>query len=449
MGSRRASRLVLAVVAISLLAGITLPVAASPALVSACPPCDRGFIRAATDHGLDTEVQRGTATVRMHTNGSATWTARVVPTNERVLDRLAENDTLARAVATDSFGIRYGSGIDHELIGTAVEDGAFVIRYRTLDVVDHSAFGARTLTYFRDDPGAYIYTELGAEEVTVVAPPGMTIAHGFGTVTGQRMTATALPDVRNGPFVVATPQGQPVPSVVGTLAVASALSGVIVRNFLLFVVVPGSILVGGIAGIRRLTGGDGGDPDRFGAIVALGGASVLVGTLAMEADALPSMTDNLILGGIGGAVLLALGLSVLVPTLRGRLTGRRLVGASLGVVAIVLILTQLSVRMSTLHRTLGLGIALLPAAVALGWMDATASPRRSNRLFFGFVVALVGGLVVSAPLTALGGGLFLLMPIILTAAAGGAVVLAIPLYLLGMAGGMAEQTDSHMPDRSS
>lgn len=49
-------------------------------------------------------------------------------------------------------------------------------------------------------------------------------------------------------------------------------------------------------------------------------------------------------------------------------------------------------------------------------------------------VAVFGGLAAIAPLTALGGTLFLLAPVLLGVAAVGAVVVAVPLYFLGAAG---------------
>ncbi|MDS0301458.1 hypothetical protein NDI76_22270 [Halogeometricum sp. S1BR25-6] len=299
MNSRRVLPFALSALVILVIVGAAVPVTASPAPVSACPPCGDGFVRAAASHGLATEARHGEATVRVHDNGSATWTARVVPTNESVLDRLAANESLACAVAGDSFGVRYGSGIEHELLAADAVNGTFVVWYRTLGVVRESVFGTQTLTYFRDSPGAYVYTGLGADELTVVAPEGMTIASGFGTVEGNRMTATELPDARDGPFVVFASTGSITPGLLGIFAVTSALAGVIVRNFLLFVVVLGSVLVGGIAGMRRFTdSATGRRPALLGWGVAGSGALLLLGTLVTEADILSELTGNLLAGGV-------------------------------------------------------------------------------------------------------------------------------------------------------
>ncbi len=419
-----------------LVIGAALPVAASPAPLPACPPCDSGFERSATSHGLDTEVQHSSATVQVHQDGSARWTVRVIPTNETVLERLAANDSLATSVAGDSFGTRYGGGIDHELIDARVADGAFIIEYRTLNVVESGPFGTSVLTYFRDSPGAYIYTGLGADELTVVAPEGMTVARGFGEVSESRMQATRLSDARDGPFVVFAPEGSPVPGLLGTLAVASALAGVIVRNLLMFVAVPASILVGGVAAIRRVVdAGTDRDPTVLGSAVAGGGAVLLAGTVLSEEIATLGLSGNAVIGGLIGAAALAVGTAVAASPARRQLTPRRLVvtGIALGALAVAATLTLPGG--SGLHQSLSLAVALVPAVVGLGWADA-AEPgdSRSKGYFAGIAVLIVGALLASAPVTALGGSLFVLLPALLSIAAVAFVVAAVPLYSLGAAG---------------
>ena len=450
-----------AAVALVLLAtALAVPAAASPAPVSACPPCDRGFTTAAGAHGLDTDVAESAATVRVHRNGSATWTARVVPTNDSALDRLAANATLARRVAGDSFGVRYGDGVDHDLLAADVRDGAFVIRYRTLDVVRSGPLDTHVLTYFRDSPGAYVYTDLGADRLTVVAPEGSAVARGFGEVGRHRMTATALPEAGDGPFVVFAPADAPAPGARGAVAVLDALGGVILRNLALFALLPSAVLVGGLAGVRRAVGSRVGDPARLpaparsGVTVAGAGALLALGTLSAEADALPSATGNLLVGSVAGAVLVGLGVAVAVPRIRRALTvGRLLVtGGAAALAAAVVVGATLGA--SGLHATLTLGVAVLPAAVALGRADArtTAAATRGDgdapggatgtRLLAGLAVAAVAALAVVAPLRALGGTLFLLVPLLTTVAAAGTVVAAVPLYLLGAVSDVDPTRDS-------
>lgn len=443
MDSCRISKIALATLSVLLVLGFATPVLASPAPVSACPPCGDGFVQSAADHGLNTEVQHGEATVDVHRNGSATWTVRVVPTNESVLSRLSDNSSLARAVTEDSYGRRYGGGIDHEFIGASVTNGAFVMRYRTNEVVESGPFGTQVLSYFRDVPGAWVYTDLGADELTVVAPQGMTVARGFGDVADDRMTASELPDVRNGPFVVFAPAGSPLAGILGGLAVIDALLGVIVRNLIYFVALPGGVLIGGFAGIRRFVDSKKDwNPSRFGGLVAAGGALLFVGSFIMEAGTLPAVTGNLLLGGFTGALLLGLGVVVGFVDTRRHLTGLRLFGLGVAIALVALFVTNVFIGTSSLHQSLALGAALLPFAVGLGWLDATTetvgSTESTDRFFLAFLVMVSAGLIASAPLTALGGSLFLLIPILQTVAAVGIVVVAIPLYLLGVAGANAQ-----------
>jgi hypothetical protein len=94
---------------------------------------------------------------------------------------------------------------------------------------------------------------------------------------------------------------------------------------------------------------------------------------------------------------------------------------------------------SSFQRSLAFGVGVLPAAIALGWVDACGGAGiLERRLFTAIAVVVFGGLAVSAPITALGGTLFFLVPILLTVAAIVAVGVAVPLYLLGAAGATAE-----------
>jgi hypothetical protein len=389
---------------------------------------------------MDTEIRHSEATVFVHENGSATWTARIVPTNQSLLNRLADNESLARSVATDSFGVRYGSGIEHELLSTNVTDDAFVIRYRTLDVVRSGPFGTRRLTYFRDSPGAYVYTDLGADELTVVAPPGTTIARGFGEVEDRRMTATELPEVRDGPFVVFTPETSATPGLLATLAVGSALGGVIARNLLLIVAVPGAVLVGGLAAIRRLVDPTvPRNPTRLGGGIVIAGGFLLVGTVVSEADTLPAATGNLLVGGGVAAVLIVFGAAIATPAVRRHLSAGRVLGIGILLAAVGVGIVSSTLGASSFQRSLAFGVAVFPAAIALGWLDAYGGDGSlERRLFAAIAVTVFGGLAVFAPITALGGTLFLLVPILLTVAATVAVGVAVPLYLLGAAGATAE-----------
>lgn len=118
------------------------------------------------------------------------------------------------------------------------------------------------------------------------------------------------------------------------------------------------------------------------------------------------LLGNPFLASFGGPLILALGASVATPVLRRHLSGPRLVGAGIAVGIATLLVTDSLIGTSIFQRSLSLTAALLPIAVALGWLDAgviDGDRTLANRVFFGLSVAIVGLLVVSAPLRALGG----------------------------------------------
>lgn len=427
----------MATVTVLLVTVVAVPAAASPSPVSACPPCSSGFVSAAGSHGLETDVQHSAATVQVHHNGSATWTARVVPTNESALNDLAEDPELGRSVAADSFGVRYGAGIDHELLDADVTDGAFVLRYRTADVVRDGVLGTDVMTYFRDSPGAYIYTGLGADELTVEAPPGTTIARGFGDVEDGRLTATELPDVRDGPFVVFAPADRPGAGLAGTLAVLGVLAPVIGRNAVLFVGLPAGVLLGGLAGMRRLADATVDlDPGQWGTLFAVAGGLVFGVTVSGEVARLPEVTGNLFAGVVAGAVLVVVGVTAMVPAIGAALSERRLLLVGLGMAVLAGAVAVRHLGANFIYTPLVVGAAAVPGAAALGRMDAGAAAEdgaRDGRLFAGLAAGVVVIILGYAPLGTLGGTLFLIGPIITAISMVGVVVVAIPAYYLGAA----------------
>jgi hypothetical protein len=268
----------------------------------------------------------------------------------------------------------------------------------------------------------------------------MTISHGFGEVEDRRMTATELPEMRDGPFVVFTPEGSTTPGLLATLAVGSSLGGVIARNLLLFVAVPGAALAGGLAAIRRLVDPTvPRNPTRLGGGIAVTGGLLLVGAVVSEADTLPSVTGTLLVGVGVGAVLLAFGAAIATPAVRQHLSAGRVFTIGILLAAVGVGIGSSTLGANSFQRSLAFGVGVLPAAIALGWVDACGGAGiLERRLFTAVAVVVFGGLAVSAPITALGGTLFFLFAILLTVAAIVAVGIAVPLYLLGAAGATAE-----------
>ncbi|SHG68734.1 hypothetical protein [Halobaculum gomorrense] len=188
-------------------------------------------------------------------------------------------------------------------------------------------------------------------------------------------------------------------------------------------------MVGGLAALRRVADpARDRDPRRLGWGVAVAGAVIVVATLVAEGDTLPGATGTLLLGVAVGTVALGLGSAVAVPAARRTLTVRRLLGVSIVLGALVAAAGARALD-GDVHAVLALGGALLPAVAALGRADAGGGD--GTRTVVGLAAALFVALLALAPLTALGGTLFLIVPVLLTLAAVAFVVAAVPLYLLG------------------
>lgn len=433
-GSRPIRRALLALLLVAVPLGAAGVALASPSPIAACPPCDRSFEGAAGSHGVETEISHSEAVVRVHRNGSATWTVRNRLVNASAAERLRDDPSLARAVAADSFGTRYGDGIDHELLGVRVEGETFELRYRTPDVAKRGAGGSLVLTYFREVPGAYMYTGLGADRLTIVAPEGAVIARGFGDRSddGRRTVATAFPHTRDGPFVVFVPADHPAPGALGTLAVAGELWGIVLRNLALFVALPTAVLAGGLLAVHRVVG----PPHRADRLRLAAGLVAGVGVLLVTFVLWFERPRE---RGIspGGWITLAYGAALVLGSagatsrLRKTVTYRRLVGGALlgGALAAGVALATGEVEL-VLRPALAVPV-LTFAAVAVGYA-AGNDDRRGVLLATALVVAVsIVTLAAMTPLTALGGGLFLLFPVLLTVLAIVGVVVLAPLYRLG------------------
>lgn len=181
--------------------------------------------------------------------------------------------------------------------------------------------------------------------------------------------------------------------------------------------------------------------------VALGAVTVLVlaGAVAPVAASpapVSATSGTLLLGGVAGAVLFALGVGAGVERTRRSLAPARVVGFGVGVAVVAGATADGLPGTERLHELLALGIASLPGAVALGWVDARDGRRDSTaagRLRVGLAVAVGGLLLAFAPLTALGGTLFFVLPVLVSFVAIVIVIVATPLYLLGVAGGTADR----------
>jgi hypothetical protein len=418
----------LALVGALLGAALAAPATASPRPVPVCSPCDRGFASAAHTNDVDVRIERSTATMRVHRNGSATWTV------ENRLNETAafENASLRQSVAAEAILVH-----DARLLSTSVDGDTVRMRYRTSDAATEAPGGVLRVTYFRDDPGAMVRSGLGADRLTLVAPEGTTVGHALpgADVSNREMTVTSFEGGHDGPFVTLVPDGDPFAPLWSLVAVTLPLAPIVGRNLVFLVALPTLVFVGGLGVVARAVSAAGIDPaaanpDRR----ALG-----VVVLALLALAHPLAPGTFALGGVeppllaGAAGLLTLGGTLAVPAVRARLSVARLAGlVGLAFVVVVAVgfalraLTDLHVSEQVVRRML----VVLPvyAVTLVGY--AAAHGRLSAALA---VAAAAFALVVATtfPILSQGGTLYFLGVVVAVIGAVGGVLVGIPLFLLG------------------
>lgn len=236
--------LLLAVAALLFVLAV-VPVAASPAPTSVCPVCDYELESVAGSNGVDLTVAESEATVRIHENGTTTWTARVRAENASSFQQLEADPGLREAVE-DAFGF---GGPETEVRTVRLDDGTLVVRYARFDQVTRSQ-GVVRYDGLREGDG-YAYLGLGADRITVEGLPNTTLvrAPGAASVEGDRVTYTALPG-DEGTFLVFAPEGVSAPGVRATLAVFLPLLPVFARNAAWFIGLPLVLVGGGLTGLR-------------------------------------------------------------------------------------------------------------------------------------------------------------------------------------------------------
>ena len=425
--------LVASLLVASLLTAATVPAASAPPPRPLCDACGDSFETTAASHDVDVTVERSTATLSVHRNGSATWVVRNRLADADGLDRLRENASLRAEIADRAMW-------DAEFLGAAVSSSdVLTLRYREPSFAAESVGGVLRSGAFTEAYGYRNLDGLGADRLVVVAPDGMrvgwTVPGATVADTGRRTTLTRLD--RYG-FVTFVPEGATFGPVLSVLAVASLLGPAVITNFLTRVAVPtalfGVFVAGACGGLARFGRRVERVAERSG--VALSAIGVLVIFLALLTSGGVSLFGGAAAPVFGvGVAAVAFGAALSRPGVRERLTYRRLVvGAGLGVLVAAGSTLAAAVAFDQNGLTLSLltglpplvpVLALFPAGYALGAGNRRLAVATATA---GFAVSILPFVSLLAP-TAQFGPLVVLLA---TAYAAAIAAVGTPLLVVGM-----------------
>ncbi|MEF8859955.1 MAG: hypothetical protein V5A38_13695 [Halolamina sp.] len=336
-------RLVLPTVLVVLVV-LVVPAVALPPPEPVCTACAPAYEGVAADTGIDIGIAESAAVVRVHENGSATWTVGLVLAGPDA-DRLSHNGSLHERIARETTGERFaGTGPWRSSavadISELAEEGenAVYYRYRHEEFASQSVGGTLVTTHFREDLSVANYDSLGVDRLTVAAP-GMEITHAppsadvISGLSGSAFTLTSVDQaiVTVYPAQATTPIELLWISLVGRLSIAQVLLPVVrfnVSTLLLPAFAVHAVTVGAVlAFLARVELPDAGASERRAVAGLLAIAAVGLAGQPLYADAvgLPILGDGpnpVLLGPALGLAVIASG--VAYPTVIERsLLGER------------------------------------------------------------------------------------------------------------------------------
>ncbi|QPV64800.1 hypothetical protein I7X12_09425 [Halosimplex litoreum] len=421
--------------------------AASPQPDPVCRACGSSFEQVADDYGYDVTVVNSTATVRVHENGSATWTA----TNRLAggdADTLAEPDaaeSVARATVDEGWGLPhvYEAG-SLTVESVSVEERSVTVRFTDPDA-GARRLGTLVVDYFHSD-GVQGGWTLDVDEFTLVGPPNATVlndpagavdeGYSSGDVTaavdGGRLTLRGSLDEEFGPvfsedlYVVYGDPGTADWRVTGATTLSTApiwlgnLGSFVVPTMFVF----GGVLFVVVVGVDALlSSGSGVSPRQ---VAALGGLAVAAVTV---------VPNGRWLVGLAAAYLVVGGGALAAPRLLRSVRG----AAALGLASLVAV-GGASIAQAALmgggvvfERVVELAVSHLPLATGLLVGRALAVYRVGDRLrpvLFGAAVALTGWFVAGAVYVPFASTPFGLILVIMGAGAVAGALAAAPLVAL-------------------
>lgn len=427
-------RSTLALCALLLVGSLALPALASPQPTPVCGPCGGGFEEAATYYDVEQQfdVVHSTATVRVHRDGSATWTVRNRLGNESQAATLRDRPGLLRQIVDRAITRSTLEG-PTENVSVRVENRTVVVTFEDPYATTRMPGGVHVVDYFHSR-GYDTWPVLTADRLSVVGPEGTAVTNdpAGAEVRGRNATwygngsvkVWDAPTLTTDAYVTFAEPGPTAPATT-TLAIALATLPIVVAvvgsfhlpALLLFgLALAGSSVVARYVrprvSARRVTQ----------AVGLLGGA--VLGWSVLESN----LEGSLLLGSGLLAVAMVVTARVREEEIRAwMLSGVGLLG--LGAAAAVLVVTAPE-RSGSPLRTASSLLLLLPFAAApvLGSALRVDRPRRTAGAFALVLGAfLAGTLSIVPPLT----HPFGLAIVVLAGYALAAAVLSVPFLLLG------------------
>jgi len=432
MASHRLFQITLCCLFLAPLVGAAMPADAAPPPRPLCDACGESFEETAATHGVMLTVERSTASVSVHDNGSATWVVQNQLADSSDVTRLRTNASLRADIADRAMW-------DTEFLDANVSDnGTITMRYREAEFAEQSVGGAFQSGAFTERYGYRNLDGLGADRLEVTAPEGTTIGWAVSGATvsddGRRMTLTEFDEGRVVTFV---PDNTLIGPLLSFVVVGSLVGPVMAIQALAYITLPAAVFtlfVGAIAGglswldrdFEMIHDSPGISLAGIGAFVT--GLSILaVGSGLLRGGSAATLFGS-------GLAFVLLGTILSRPSVRAHVTYRWLVsGAVIGALtAVGVAITGASLfgqngvtlLLLTTLPFLGPVFTLLPTGYALG--------RGNRRLAIttaalGFVLAMLPLLpILPSPF-----GLGLLFVFIATGYAAIIAVVGVPLLIVG------------------
>lgn len=181
-------RSLLALTTLLLVSSIALPAFASPQPEPVCGACGGGFELAIEREDVDATVVESTAVVRVHDDGSATWTVRNRLANQSTADTL-RNRSDALLTALEYANRRSTVEGPFTNASARVEDRTVVLTFEDRYATTEIPGGVHVVDYFHSG-GADSWYVLTADRFTIVGPEGTDVTNDPADATVEGRNAT-------------------------------------------------------------------------------------------------------------------------------------------------------------------------------------------------------------------------------------------------------------------